>query len=243
MRFLTFIRSIWAVANLFMTTFVSALLSLILLLFPFRHSAFNYIIRLWARWNLFVSGINVRTNGLENIKIKSYVIVSNHESALDIFAIYARLPLNFRMVAKKEMQKLPLVGFVMKKYLFPLVNRSDSDEAIEAMNSTFDRLRRNNLSVCVFPEGTRHGGKQILPFKKGAFVLSLNYDLPVLPVVLRGTGNVTPTGSLWVKPGKVYLDVLPPVFPHNLTSDDRNELLYQIESQYRIYLKEKNYLP
>ncbi|HDT12525.1 MAG TPA: 1-acyl-sn-glycerol-3-phosphate acyltransferase [Candidatus Marinimicrobia bacterium] len=242
-RLLTFIRSVWAVANLLLTTFFYAIISLLLLPFPFKHAVFNKILKVWARWNLFVSGISVRVNGLENIEDRPYIIVSNHESALDIFAIYARLPLNFRMVAKKEMEKLPLVGFIMKKYLFPLVNRYETDEAIETMNSTFIRLRQNNLSVCIFPEGTRHGGKQILPFKKGAFVLSLNYDLPLLPVVLRGSGDVTPTGSLWVKPGKVYLDVLPPFIPCDKTVIDRNELLYQIESQYRKFLKEKKYLP
>jgi len=243
MRFLILLRSVWAVTNLLLTTFIYAIISLLLLPFPFKHAVFNKILKVWARWNLFVSGISIHMNGLENIENRPYVIVSNHESALDIFAIYARLPLNFRMVAKKEMLKLPIVGFIMNKYLFPLVNRADSDEAIETMNSTFIRLRQNNLSVCIFPEGTRHGGKQILPFKKGAFVLSLHYDLPVLPLVLRGTGDVTPTGSLWVKPGKIFLDVLPPVFSHNMTVKERDELLYQTESQYRKFLKEKNYLP
>ncbi len=243
MSFLIFLRSIWSVVILFITTFMAVFFSLLLLPLPLKHTVFNFIIKNWARLNLFISGIHVRITGLENIEDKSYVIVSNHESVLDIFAIYAKLPLDFRMVSKKEMLKLPLLGFVMKQYLFPLVNRSDSDEAIEAMNSTFSKLQLNNLSVCIFPEGTRQGGKQILPFKKGAFVLALNYGLPILPVVIRGAGDITPRGSLLVKPGKVYLDVLPAVSSRYKTMNDRNELLYQIESQYRKFLKEKNYLP
>jgi 1-acyl-sn-glycerol-3-phosphate acyltransferase len=185
----------------------------------------------------------VEIHGIENVRESSYVIVSNHESALDIFVIFAKIPLNFRMVSKNGLLKLPLVGFVMKKLLFPFVDRSKSDEAIESMNSTFEKLRQHNLSICVFPEGTRFGGKKILPFKKGAFVLALEHQLPILPVILRGGGDVTPVGSLWVQQGKVLMDILPPLETRDLTVEDRDKLLQHTETLFKDFLRKHNYWP
>jgi 1-acyl-sn-glycerol-3-phosphate acyltransferase len=243
LRFLTFLRSLWSVANLLASTLLCGLASLVIIPFPFKHPVFNKIIRFWARWNLLAAGIRVEIHGLENIRESSYVIVSNHESALDIFVIFAKVPLNFRMVSKNGLLKLPLVGFVMKKLLFPFVDRSKSDEAIESMNSTFEKLRQHDLSICVFPEGTRYGGKKILPFKKGAFVLALEHQLPILPVILRGAGDVTPVGSLWVQPGKVLMDILPPMETRDLTVEDRDKLLQQTETLFKDFLRKQNYLP
>lgn len=243
LRFLTFLRSLWSVANLLASTLLCGLACLALIPFPFKHPVINRIIRFWAWWNLLAAGIRVEIHGRENIRQSSYVIVSNHESALDIFVIFAKVPLNFRMVSKISLLKLPLVGFVMKKLLFPFVDRSKSDEAIESMNTTFEKLRQHDLSICVFPEGTRYGGKKILPFKKGAFVLALEHQLPILPVILRGTGDVTPVGSLWVRPGKVIMNILPPLETRNLSVEERDELLQQTETLFKDFLRKQNYLP
>jgi 1-acyl-sn-glycerol-3-phosphate acyltransferase len=240
-RFLTYLRSAWSFINLLGSTFLSGLVSLIIFPLPCKHRAFNWIVRLWANWNLLAAGIRVEVHGLENIQDSSYIIISNHESALDIFVIFARLPLHFRMVSKIGMLKIPLVGYAMKKHLFPLVDRSNSDEAIESMNTTFKKLRHNQLSVCVFPEGTRHGGKKLLPFKKGAFVLALEHRIPLLPVVLMGTGDVTPAGSLWVRPGRVTMDVLKPIPVRHLTREDRDRLIKRTETLFKEFLHKHNY--
>ena len=243
LRFLTILRSLWSVTNLLVSTLFCGLASLVIIPFPFKHPVFNRIVRFWARWNLLTAGIRVKIHGRENIRESSYIIVSNHESALDVFVIFAKIPLNFRMVSKIGMLKLPLVGFVMKKLLFPFVDRTKSDEAIESMNSTFVKLRQHGLSICVFPEGTRHGGKKILPFKKGAFVLALEHQLPILPVILRGAGDMTPVGSLWVRPGRILMDILPPLETKNLSVEDRDELLQQTETLFKEFLRKQNYLP
>lgn len=240
-RILTFLRSVWSVSNLLVSTLLSALASLLILPFPFKHKLFNRIVRFWANWNLTTAGILVEVHGLEHIRETSYIIVSNHESALDIFVIFARLPLNFRMVSKIGLMKIPLVGYAMKKHLFPMVDRLKSEEAITTMNSTFEKLRENHLSVCVFPEGTRSGGKKILPFKKGAFVLALEHGLPILPVILRGTGDVIPVGSLWVRPGKVTMNILKPISVRHLSLEDRDRILSETESLFNEFLQNHHY--
>lgn len=242
LRYLTFLRSLWSVANLFVSTLLCVLVSLVIIPFPFKHPVFNRIIRVWADWNLLAAGIRVEVSGLENIrKSTSFVIISNHESALDTFVIFSKIPLNFRMVAKSGMLKLPLVGFVMKHLLFPFVDRSKTDDAIESMNSTFEKLRKHDLSICIFPEGTRYGGRKILPFKKGAFVLALENHLPILPVILRGAGDVTPVRSLWVRPGRVIMDVLKPIPVDHLTIEDRDPLREKTEALFRDFLYHHNY--
>ncbi|MDD5582458.1 MAG: lysophospholipid acyltransferase family protein [Candidatus Marinimicrobia bacterium] len=241
-RFLIVLRSLWSTINLFISSLLSALAALVVIPFPFKHSAFNKIVRIWANWNLLVSGIKVEVHGLENIKESSYIIVSNHESALDIFVLFSKIPLNFRMIAKGSLMQIPLVGFVMKKHLFPFVNKKEIKKTITTVNQIFKELREHHLSICIFPEGTRSGNKEILPFKKGAFVLALEHHLPILPVILRGTGDITPTHTLLVRSGKVIVNILPPIETQKCSLEHRDHLVKKTENLFKDFLKNQCYL-
>ncbi|HDR03973.1 MAG TPA: 1-acyl-sn-glycerol-3-phosphate acyltransferase, partial [Candidatus Marinimicrobia bacterium] len=183
------------------------------------------ILCFWANWNLKASGIRIYHHGKEAIDLnRQYVILGNHESALDIFVVLGQFPLALRIVSKIELRKLPLVGYAMEKTLFPFVDRKNRSAAIVSLDKTFQKLAAANLSIFLYPEGTRSKTGHLIPFKKGAFVLAIQHQWPILPIVMCGAGKINPPGTIWVKGADVHIYYLPPIESAGLTLDDREEL-------------------
>ena len=131
----------------------------------------------------------VRVEGLEHIdQSKPYVIVTNHQSMLDVPLMYV-LPLNFKWVSKKEVLKMPIFGWVLRMHGDIAIERGSGGSAKRMMHLCTERLRRGT-SVIVFPEGTRTGTGRINRFKEGAFLMAKTAGAAVLPVVHDGNGSV-----------------------------------------------------
>ena len=123
----------------------------------------------WSRVNAFFTPVFVKVRGRENIhKGQSYVIVANHESAYDIFVLYGWLGIDFKWVMKKEIRKIPGIGFGSEAVGHIFIDRSSSKAAIETIEAAKERIK-GGTSVVFFPEGTRSRTREMLPFKKGAF--------------------------------------------------------------------------
>jgi 1-acyl-sn-glycerol-3-phosphate acyltransferase len=153
----------------------------------------------------------VKVSGKENImKGKSYVIIANHQSIYDIFLVYGWLGLDIKWVMKKELARIPGVGFGSKMVGHIFLDRSNSRVALESLNDAKRKLV-NGTSVVIFPEGTRSETGQLGSFKKGAFKLALDLKLPLLPVTIVGTKDILPTGTLDIKPGKVCMIIHEPI--------------------------------
>ena len=155
-----------------------------------------------ARFDSFISmmRLSVLVQGEENIgalKGRNVVIISNHRSMVDIHALYKALPasLNVRMVAKKELFKIPFFGRILKTYHFISIDRSCQKNAISSLKRSLDLLKKG-VSVLFFPEGTRSRGSALLPFKKGAFRMAISADAMILPIAIRGSDQVTPKRKL-----------------------------------------------
>ncbi|MBO8129917.1 MAG: 1-acyl-sn-glycerol-3-phosphate acyltransferase [Candidatus Marinimicrobia bacterium] len=171
----------------------------------------SVMMRMWARAILKTGGIRVEIKGLEKIdRTKSYVIVSNHESALDILVIAAYIPLNFRFLAKKELFRIPLLGWILMSGRHISIDRENPRKSVDEINKKVGKMFKKGVSTIVFPEGTRSVTGELLPFKKGAFVLSYKFGVPILPIALIGTGKITPKRKIDIKPGKVVIRVLEP---------------------------------
>ncbi|RKY47323.1 MAG: hypothetical protein DRP91_07750 [Candidatus Neomarinimicrobiota bacterium] len=167
------------------------------------------MMRFWARAILWAGGVRVKVEGLEKLKSRGpYVIISNHESALDIMVIAGYLPLNIRFLAKKELFRIPLLGWILFFGRHIAVDRKNPRNSIEKINRRARRLFLKNISVIVFPEGTRSKTGELLPFKKGGFVLAAKFHVPILAITLLGTGKITPKKELKIKPGTVKLRIL-----------------------------------
>lgn len=124
---------------------------------------------------------------------KSYVIVSNHQSMFDICVIYM-IPLVFKWVSKKEVFKIPFVGWLLKLHGDILINRGTTQSTKEMLKKAENWIKKG-CSISIFPEGTRSVDGTIHSFKEGAFMIAKLNKLPVLPVVVEGTRKILPPGS------------------------------------------------
>ncbi|EKF75734.1 1-acyl-sn-glycerol-3-phosphate acyltransferase [Alcanivorax hongdengensis A-11-3] len=165
----------------------------------------------WSRLGLILSGVDTRFDGREHIQPgQSYVIVANHLSQFDIWVLYGYLGVDFRWVMKHQLRKVPVIGICCEWLGHIFINREDPEQAIASLNEARGRLV-NGTSVLFFPEGTRSRDGQLKPFKKGAFKMAQDLQLPVLPLTITGTHEILPAGSLSLRPGSVQVTVHAPL--------------------------------
>lgn len=203
MRLFFFLYS-WLVFVPLMAATTLLLGALCLLLVPFLPA--DRVARLtavpWAKLCLLYSGVRVDVYGGEHLQPgQSYVIVANHLSQFDIFVLYGYLGVDFRWVMKHELRHIPVIGICCEKLGHIFIDRSDTQAAIASLNQARARLA-NGASVLFFPEGTRSRDGHLKPFKKGAFKMAQDLQLPVLPVTLTGTFEILPPGTARLRPGQ-----------------------------------------
>jgi len=179
----------------------------------------------WSRLQLSAAGVKVTVEGAEHIpKDQPVVFVSNHQSWFDIISLAANLPGYPRFVYKKEMAKIPILGEALKRAGHILIDRQNRQKAFEAYEEAA-RVIREGMSAVVFPEGTRSRTGELLPFKKGPFVLAIASQVPLVPVYCAGTFGIMRKGSMRVRPHPVTLRLGEPIETKGLTYDDREDLL------------------
>jgi 1-acyl-sn-glycerol-3-phosphate acyltransferase len=180
---------------------------------------------IWSKINAFLTPMLVKVSGKEHIgKEKSYVIISNHQSLYDIFLIYGWLGIDIKWVMKKELAKIPGIGFGSRMVGHIFLDRSNSRVALESLNDAKRKLVKGT-SVVIFPEGTRSETGQPGPFKKGAFRLALDLKLPLLPITIIGTKDILPTGTIDVKPGKARMIIHEPIDIQQYNEESIRELM------------------
>ena len=154
----------------------------------------------WARSIVSFSSIwHLAVTGRANLqKGKHYIVVANHQSLLDILAVCAALPINFKFLAKRELFQIPFMGWAMGSAGYIPVDRGSHKSGRDAMQRIAGVLK-NGVSVLLFPEGTRSPDGKIHAFKMGAFKLALDSKIEILPIVVDGTGQALPKRSWLVK--------------------------------------------
>lgn len=151
--------------------------------------------------------------GLEHVdRKKSYVIVLNHNTVIDIPTLYY-IPLNFRWVSKREVFKTPFFGQYLVLHGDICINRGRASEALEQMVRDGKLWISRGASVAVFPEGTRSKDGEIHRFKAGAFTLAREAGVEILPVVLDGTKTLIRNNAMFNWGNRITIRVLPPVRP------------------------------
>ena len=177
----------------------------------------------WARAWLVPAGVDLEVRGVEHVDpSRSYVVVANHLSNIDIMVCFAAIPLPIRFLAKKELFRVPLLAQGMRSIGIVEVDRQHvrGPAAIEAVNRQAQVVIERGHSLIVYPEGTRSRDAHLRPFKKGAFSMAVGADMPVLPVTLHGTWEVWEPSKPWIRPGRVTVVIDPPIETENLTRDD-----------------------
>jgi 1-acyl-sn-glycerol-3-phosphate acyltransferase len=200
--------TIGAVTTLFWST-------LGIVTWPFSPRGDLYLVyaRIWSRGILASLGIPITVEGGGSLdRERTYLFMSNHEStAFDIFALFVAIDHGFRMIAKKSLFFIPILGWSLAMCGFIPIDRSNRGSAIRSLRKAANRMREG-VSLLVFPEGTRGpGGGELLPFKKGAFHLALQAGVPIVPVVVIGTDTIMTKGSIRVGHGKIRVRIGEPI--------------------------------
>ncbi len=164
----------------------------------------------WSRLLLRLLCVDVRVEGESNLPAGPAVYAANHGSALDIFVVFGYLPVDFRIVYKRSLSLLPLVGWSIWLGGHIPIDRSNAFRARRSLRAAAARVR-SGTSVVAFPEGTRSPDAQVHPFKRGSFKLALEAGVPVVPISLAGIKDVVPHGLTSVRPGRVRVGIAPPV--------------------------------
>jgi 1-acyl-sn-glycerol-3-phosphate acyltransferase len=181
----------------------------------FGHFWANYPPRLWARIILWLLFIPVKVEGRERLDPKeSYVFVANHQGAFDIFLIYGHLNRNFKWMMKYQLRKIPFVGFACAKTHQIFVDKRGPKK----IKATYDLARetlQDGTSVTVFPEGSRSFTGHMGVFKKGAFMLADELQLPVVPLTINGSFNIMPRtrDMKFVRWHRLSLTIHEPIYP------------------------------
>jgi 1-acyl-sn-glycerol-3-phosphate acyltransferase len=177
-----------------------------------------------ARNWLRLSGMKVRVRGLENLDPKqSYVFIANHRSFLDTATLFYHLRRRIGILAKKELLKVPILGYGMGFVNILAIDRSNRESAFRTTKAATDRLRAG-ISFGVFAEGTRARPGELLPFKKGGFYMALEAGVPVVPVAMKYTDELMGKGTGVARPGTIEMVVLTPIPTEGLTGADVKSL-------------------
>lgn len=152
------------------------------------------------------------------IRERACVVVSNHESSADPFLL-SRLPWDMRWVAKAELFRLPVAGWILRCGGDVPIRRGRGG-SVRAMLEACRHTLRHGLPVMLFPEGTRSPDGELLPFKDGAFELAIEAGVPIVPIALAGTRDCRPKGSLWFGRASATARILDPVETAGLTLED-----------------------
>ena len=186
--------------------------------------AFN-ISKLWAWTMLIVTGVRVHIKGRETIKEgMQYVIISNHQSQYDILALVTSLNIQFRWVIKKELLYVPLFGWALYAAKNVFIDRSNREKAIASINKAVNRLPQG-VSLLVFAEGTRSKDGTLQKFKKGGFTIAIERQMPILPVVVKGSRAILPKGSLIFHSGNIEVVVCDPIPADQYTHETIEDLI------------------
>ncbi|HPA71402.1 MAG TPA: lysophospholipid acyltransferase family protein [Spirochaetota bacterium] len=180
---------------------------------------------IWSRLNGYMTPIRVSVKGRENIdKRQSYVIVSNHQSHYDVFVLYGWLSVDFKWVMKHELRKVPGLGIGCEKVGHIFIDRSNHERALASLRDAKKKIV-NGTSVIFFPEGTRSRDGSVGEFKKGAFKMALDLELPLLPITISGTGKILPTNTMALFPGRARVTIHPPMSIEGYNDDNLGELM------------------
>ena len=224
-KLLLTLYKIWVflVFTVFMLLFLPGLV--LPFFFGLRAGSIGYFfLWLWSWIFSILTFIRYEFYGRENFKKgKSYVLVSNHTSFLDLPGLRMLIPGQFRPLAKKELKKIPVFGWIAQAATI-IVDRSSH----ESRKKSIDKLKwvlKEGISILIFAEGTQNRTKEILqPFHDGAFRIAIDTQQPIVPIVVVGAGKLMPPGTIALKPGTIRIFVAPEIPTEGLATSDATAL-------------------
>ena len=179
----------------------------------------------WGPGLLRAAGAKLEVVGGEDVDFgKPHIFLMNHQSMIDIPVAFVALKCNLAFIAKRVLAFVPFLGWYMWAMGMVFVDRGNSAQAIASLKRAGERIR-GGQSILAYPEGTRTRDGDVLPFKKGPFLVALEAGVPIVPVAIEGGHRVLARDGFRVRPGTIRVNVGKPIPTAGLTRDDRDALV------------------
>lgn len=213
-------------------TLICSIIGLVLIFIDRTFTTYHLLSKVFSGGILLITGVRVKTTGLENIDRKAtYVFASNHSSQLDITALQWGVPNRLSMIFKKELARIPFFGWQLYLGPYVVIDRKDPKAAMKSLVDAKKVMDKWHISVLVFPEGTRSKTGEVQSFKRGAFYLAARSGYPIVPITINGTVKIMPKGTFKLKRGIIYLHFDKPISTENIiTKQDELELMDKVRN-------------
>jgi 1-acyl-sn-glycerol-3-phosphate acyltransferase len=174
--------------------------------------SFHRFALLWSRVGLFVAGVELAVEGTELVpRGQPLIFMGNHQSNFDVLALFQAVPVRFNWLAKEELFKIPVFGRSIRCAGYIPIDRSDGRKALGSLKRAAE-IVKGGTSVAIFPEGTRSNDGELLPFKRGGFMLGVRAGVPIVPFSIRGSMAVNPPDNfLMLRKGTIRVRFSEPI--------------------------------
>lgn len=233
--FFDYLRSILSITVFFLLLIVLTPLILFLLLVSFgklTNIVIEKIAGSIAKISLWIAGIQYQVKTYTNSLPDQAIYIINHASTLDVLTILALGLPNVRFVAKWQFQYNPLFFLLGRLTGQVFIRRENSEKAVGTLKKNARRIRRDNLSLLMSPEGSRKHDGVVGPFKKGPFRLALELDYPIVPIFFEGNRELSPGDYMITKPGVITAHIHPPIRLKDIEDQSLEKQIADIRSLY-----------
>ena len=223
-------RIIWIYLNLIFWTLLFGLSSFFTILLTGKKENFKFFGVIWGKTLSFIFNIKLIVKGKHNLQDRNYIFAANHASLIDIPLLLIAVNRYTVFIAKSELSKIPIFKSILDRAGFIFVDRKNNDSAVKSMNNLMEDIKKIPRSVAIFPEGTRTSDGNLLPFKKGAAILAINTDIPVIPVAISGTYSWSKKKLFDISQSVISFEFGEPITTENYSFDDRDYLTEKIKT-------------
>ena len=215
--------------SLIINTLILSLLTIIVSFFDKKGNAVHYIGKFWSLLNVYLSGTRLSIKGKEKIdRTRTYIVMSNHQSLFDIWALIGKLPLQLRWIVKSGIKKMPIFGYALERMGHIYIDRSKGKGTLANLDAAVQKIKAGT-SVVIFPEGTRSIDGHLQKFLNGGAVLAIRSGVPILPITVNGSRFVLPKNTLGLMPGKIEIIVGDVIDPGAFSENQKDELMAEVK--------------
>jgi 1-acyl-sn-glycerol-3-phosphate acyltransferase len=199
------------------------------------------LLKFWADASLRASGVHTQAKGLEHLPVGNFVLCVNHQSHFDALVLFRHIERHLRFVAKSQLLRVPVFGYALQRAGNIFVDRQGTEADRQRLQEAVQAVRER-VSVVFFAEGTRSDDGLLRPFKKGAAVMALEAQVPLVPAAVAGTHLILPKGTKAIRPRPAALVIGPPIDTAGLSVDARDAITARAHAEVARLLEEGNAL-
>ncbi len=226
------LRALVALPVIFISAFI--LLSCVYIIAPFdpRREASYYFGRAWIWLGAKMFGVRFAVEGAENVpRDGTGIFVANHTSYFDVHAVYSHLTVPVRFLAMKSLLKVPIFGISLYALGHIVIDQKASPEKQHKQIDRMHKLAEDGHFLAIYPGGGRAQNRRLGPWKKGAFVLAIRAQIPIIPVGISGAARVHGVGDVLPRPGLITIRIGRPISTLGMTYEDRDRLLQMARAE------------